>query len=95
MTSYYDHVLGLIPLAFAAVTATLSFTGFPTSVAIPVAGGVGVVLVAHALFVNGPVEDVVEADVVDPHVGPAEQSLTEPVETSRPADDPLHTSSAD
>jgi len=57
MTSYYDHILGLIPVAFAAVVATLQLTGFSTTIAIPTAGGVAVVLVAHALFVNGPVED--------------------------------------
>ncbi|GGM73637.1 hypothetical protein J2752_002521 [Halarchaeum rubridurum] len=57
MTSYYDHILGLIPLAFVAVAAIFTLTGYSTAVAIPAAGGVGVALVGHALFVRGPTDE--------------------------------------
>ncbi|MBP2250919.1 hypothetical protein J2754_001236 [Halarchaeum solikamskense] len=57
MTSYYDHILGLIPLAFVAVAAAVTIFGYSTTVAIPAAGGVGVVLVGHALFVRGPTDE--------------------------------------
>ncbi|WP_435096488.1 hypothetical protein [Halarchaeum sp. P4] len=67
MTSYYDHILGLIPVAFAAIAATLHFTGFKPAVAIPIAGGVAVVLVGHALFVNGPVDDVADVGATTQH----------------------------
>ncbi|GAD51579.1 hypothetical protein MBEHAL_0339 [Halarchaeum acidiphilum MH1-52-1] len=60
MTSYYDHILGIIPVAFAAVAAALTLAGYTTAVAIPAAGGVAVVLVGHALFVGGPTDSAVE-----------------------------------
>jgi len=55
MTRYYDIVLGLIPLAFGAVTAVLMFLGFGLTTAVPGASVVAVGLMGHAMFVNGPV----------------------------------------
>lgn len=83
MTSYYDHILGLIPVAFTAVAATLYFTGIQSALAIPAAGGVAVALVGHALFVNGPVDDAPDATAVTQHqhaapVGPVEDGSPAP-----------------
>ncbi|MFB6078022.1 MAG: hypothetical protein ABEJ80_03470 [Halarchaeum sp.] len=83
MTSYYDHILGLIPVAFVAVAATLTLAGYGTTVAIPAAGGVAVALVGHALFVNGPRDD--------PVVSAAETPAPTPAAAPAP-DDPVPTS---
>ena len=58
MTGYYDYVLGLIPLALFGVSATLGAAGLSLTTAVPVGAGVAVLLIGHALFVNGPVDDV-------------------------------------
>jgi hypothetical protein len=55
MSGYYDLVLGLIPLTFAAITAALLFFGFGVTTAVPGASLVSVGLIGHAMFVNGPV----------------------------------------
>lgn len=55
MTGYYDYILGLIPLALLGITALLSVVGFPLAQAVPVGAGASVLLIGHALFVNGPV----------------------------------------
>lgn len=54
MTSYYDLILGLIPLALFGIGGTLSLLGLQLAVAIPVAASVAVGLIGHALFVNQP-----------------------------------------
>lgn len=56
MTGYYDLILGLIPLALVGVTGTLSAAGLALTTAVPLGAGVSVLLVGHALFVNGPVD---------------------------------------
>lgn len=56
MTGYYDYVLGLIPLTLLGFTALLQVAGVSLTAAIPVASSVPVLLIGHALFVNGPVE---------------------------------------
>ncbi|RBI61826.1 hypothetical protein DMJ13_14170 [halophilic archaeon] len=56
MTRYYDFILGLIPLALVSVTAALNVVGVALSTAVPLGAGVSVLLVGHALFVNGPVD---------------------------------------
>ncbi|GAA0302386.1 hypothetical protein [Halarchaeum salinum] len=71
MTSYYDHILGLIPLAFVAVAAAVTLLGYSTMIAIPAAGGVGVVLVGHALFVSGPTDDRGVTPITSAPTGPA------------------------
>lgn len=55
MTGYYDLVLGLIPVTLLGVSGTLSFAGVSLTSAVTVAAAVGVLIVAHALFVNAPV----------------------------------------
>ncbi|ESP87219.1 hypothetical protein [Candidatus Halobonum tyrrellensis] len=55
MTGYHDYVLGLIPAALLGITALLSTTGLSVQAAVPVGGGVAALLVAHAMFVRGPV----------------------------------------
>lgn len=57
MTGYYDLVLGLIPLAFLGLTGTLTVGGFTLTTAVTVASLVAIAVVAHALFVNAPVDD--------------------------------------
>ncbi|MEE6210253.1 hypothetical protein U3A55_08805 [Salarchaeum sp. III] len=56
MSEYYDVILGLIPLAFLGTIGGFSFTGFSLTTAVTAAGLVGIALVGHALFVNGPVD---------------------------------------
>lgn len=56
MTGYYDIVLGLIPLALAAITAALSFAGLGLTTAVPLASLVAVGLIGHAMFVRAPVD---------------------------------------
>ncbi len=54
MTSYYDLILGLIPLALLGIGGALTLLGLQLSVAVPVAASVAVGLIGHALFVNQP-----------------------------------------
>jgi len=56
MTRYYDLVLGLIPLTLGGVAVLLTAAGFTLTTAIPLASAVAVVVIGHAMFVNGPVE---------------------------------------
>ena len=56
MPSYYDLVLGLIPLSLAGLTALLLLGGVSLSVAIPLASVVTVGVIGHAMFVNGPAD---------------------------------------
>ena len=58
MPSYYDLILGLIPLALFGVAGSLMVLGLQIAVAVPLAALVSVGLIGHALFVNGPVETV-------------------------------------
>lgn len=58
MTGYYDLILGLIPLSLIGITAVLSAFGVSMTAAVPFAATVPVALIGHALFVNGPVDDV-------------------------------------
>lgn len=57
MASYYDYVLGFIPLALLAVSGFLTVVGLPTTTAVALGAGVSFIAVGHALFVNGPVDD--------------------------------------
>lgn len=70
MTSYYDYVLGLIPVALLGITLSLSLLGLPLTTAVPIGGGVSALLVGHALFVNGPVAEP-EAPDAAARTGPA------------------------
>ena len=62
MAGYYDVVLGLIPLSLVGLTALLSTTGLPLSVAAPLASTVAVGLMGHAMFVNAPAVGTAGAD---------------------------------
>lgn len=66
MVSYYDVILGLIPLSLFGIAGPLTVLGLQPTVAVPAAALVAVGLIGHALFVNGPVESpsntVVRAD---------------------------------
>lgn len=66
MTSYYDIVLGLIPLALFGIAGTLLLLGVQLTVAVPAAALVSVGLIGHALFVNGPGETSTPASTAAP-----------------------------
>ncbi|WP_458187908.1 hypothetical protein [Haladaptatus sp. NG-WS-4] len=57
MTGYYDLILGLIPLALIGVTGVFSAVGFTLTMAVPLGATASVLLVGHALFINGPVDE--------------------------------------
>ena len=56
MPSYYDVILGLIPLALFGIAGALMIAGLQLVMAVPAAALVAVGLIGHALFVNGPVD---------------------------------------
>lgn len=57
MTGYYDLILGLIPASFLGTIGLLHVVGIGLMMAIPVAGFIALGIVAHGLFINGPVDD--------------------------------------
>jgi len=57
MTSYYDLVLGLIPLSLFGLTGTLTAGGVTLTTAVTVASLAAIAIVGHALFVNAPVDE--------------------------------------
>lgn len=57
MTGYYDAILGLIPLVLLGGSSTLYLSGLESTMAITLASLFAVALMAHAMFVNGPVDD--------------------------------------
>lgn len=71
MTGYHDYVLGLIPAALLGITSLLALTGLPVRAAVPVGGGVAALLVAHAMFVRGPVAAAPETPDATAQSGPA------------------------
>lgn len=64
MTRYYDVVLALIPLALVGIGGALLLAGVQQPIAVSAAGTTAVVLIGHAIFVNGP---VVPSPGVDEH----------------------------
>ncbi|MGB9985941.1 hypothetical protein [Salarchaeum japonicum] len=79
MSEYYDVILGIIPLAFLGTIGGFSFSGFSLTTAVTAAGLVGVALVGHALFVNGPVDSTStpDAPATTPATGaPAAQNVS-------------------
>jgi hypothetical protein len=56
MTTYYDLVLGFIPLALLGLGGGLHIAGLTLTTAVSIGGLVAVGLVGHALFVNAPVD---------------------------------------
>ncbi|MFB6281874.1 MAG: hypothetical protein ABEH40_07640 [Haloferacaceae archaeon] len=57
MVGYYDYVLALIPLTLFGTAGVLLGVGWDPLIAVPVAAVGSVLLIGHALFVNGPVAD--------------------------------------
>lgn len=58
MTGYYDYVLGLIPVSVAGISAALLYAGLAFAVAVPISLLVAIGLIGHAMFVNGPADEV-------------------------------------
>lgn len=58
MVGYYDVVLGLIPLTLLGVTGSLSVGGVPTVPAVTIGALIATAFVGHALFVNGPGDEL-------------------------------------
>lgn len=56
MTTYYDYVLGFIPLVLVGFGAGLHAFGIPLEIAVAVGGLLALSLMGHALFVNAPVD---------------------------------------
>jgi hypothetical protein len=54
MTGYYDAVLGLIPLAFAGITGTLTVVGLGLTIAVTAGALIAVLIMGHAMFVRAP-----------------------------------------
>ena len=69
MMSYYDIILGFIPLTLFGISSLLWLTGVPFTMAVPAGALIAVGLIGHALFVNGP----------------GKESATAPVSTSSPS----------
>lgn len=56
MTGYYDVVLGAIPLTLLGIAGLLTVaTDLALTTAVTVGALAAVLLICHALFVNGPV----------------------------------------
>lgn len=72
MTRYYDYVLGLIPVAMIAVAGSLGLAGHTLPVAVSVGAAAAILVIGHALFVNGPTGVPPVPDV--PTTGGAEPS---------------------
>jgi hydrogenase/urease accessory protein HupE len=58
MPEYYDYVLGLIPVSVAGISAALLGLGLSLTVAVPLSLLAAIGLIGHAMFVNGPVEEI-------------------------------------
>ena len=65
MFDYYDLVLGLVPATLVSVTGLLSALGTELYAAVPVGAGLAALVVAHALFVNGPTPASTPAPAAD------------------------------
>lgn len=55
MEHYYDLILGFIPLALLGIAGALFHVGVSFELAVSFGGLMAVGLIAHAVFVNGPV----------------------------------------
>jgi hypothetical protein len=66
MAGYYDYVLGVIPLALFGITGSLSLFGLALNVAVPLAAGVAVLVIGHAMFLKPPVPRAV-SETATPH----------------------------
>ncbi|MDZ7850415.1 MAG: hypothetical protein U5K70_06265 [Halodesulfurarchaeum sp.] len=68
MATYYDYVLGFIPLVLLGIGGGLHVAGLQLQVALATSGLLAIGLMGHALFVNSPVDG-------------GHQQSAEPVET--------------
>lgn len=66
MTGYYDIVLALIPVALLGITVALTVVGLSITTAIPVGSVAAMVLIGHAMFVNGPIDPQDETGTARP-----------------------------
>lgn len=73
MASYYDFVLGLIPLSLAGLTALFLVTGLSMSLSVPLASTVAVGLMGHAMFVRAPVSAPTPDHAADAPAGAGHQ----------------------
>jgi predicted lipid-binding transport protein (Tim44 family) len=55
MTGYHDYVLGLIPAFVLGPIAASPLVGLSVQIAVAIGGAAAALVVAHALFVRGPV----------------------------------------
>ncbi|MGM0371007.1 MAG: hypothetical protein ACQEQJ_00700 [Halobacteriota archaeon] len=60
MTTYYDFVLGLIPLVLLGFGGGLRLAGLRFEIAVAVGGLLAMGLIGHALFVNAPVDSTTQ-----------------------------------
>lgn len=56
MVTYYDYVLGFIPLVLLGLGGGLHAAGLPVQIALGVGGFFAIGLMGHALFVNAPID---------------------------------------
>ena len=63
MIGYYDLVLGLVPASLLGISGTLYGAGVDLAIAVPVAAAVAAAVIAHGLFINGPVDERPAPDV--------------------------------
>ncbi|MFB6085606.1 MAG: hypothetical protein ABEJ84_02160 [Halodesulfurarchaeum sp.] len=54
MATYYDYVLGFIPVVLLGIGGGLHVAGLPVPLAISTGGLLAIGLMGHALFVNAP-----------------------------------------
>jgi hypothetical protein len=62
MADYYDYVLGFVPSALVVVTATLNAAGVAFPVAMSAGAAVASLALGHAVFVNGPSDELASDD---------------------------------
>ncbi|MFB6109907.1 MAG: hypothetical protein ABEJ60_03410 [Halodesulfurarchaeum sp.] len=69
MATYYDFVLGFIPVVLFSIAGGLHLVGLGLQIGIAVGGLFAMGLIGHALFVNGPT-------AAEPTPSPAEPAAT-------------------
>ncbi|MFB6300424.1 MAG: hypothetical protein ABEH65_09205 [Halobacteriales archaeon] len=71
MTTYYDIVLGIIPLTLVGAVGAGMVAGIATTTAIAAGTLIAIPCLLHALFINPP---------IDPEIHERSTSTTEPTE---------------
>lgn len=75
MIGYYDYVLGFIPIALLGGSGLFTAAGLPTTTAVALGAAVSFLVVAHALFVNGPVDETATLSTISTTSTPSGQSV--------------------